>query len=73
MLDTRHRMPQLAGMAKVPFVSLETQQLDMGHVTVGAAAEACVRFGNHSAVPARFSIQPAGGSDDGAFSIQPSQ
>lgn len=64
---------QINGMAKFPFLSLETGCLDFDSVVVGQMAERCVRFGNHSMVPAHFSLVPAGGSGDGVFSIQPTQ
>jgi hypothetical protein len=64
---------QINGMAKFPFLSLESSCVDFGSVVVGQTADASVRFGNHSAVPAHFSLAAAGGSGDGAFSIQPTQ
>lgn len=60
-------------MAKFPYLSLEKRCLDMGNVTVGLTAKGAVRFGNHSAVPANFSVALIGGSDDGAISVQPMQ
>jgi hypothetical protein len=64
---------QINGMAKFPFLSLETSCLDFGSVVVGQTAEGSVRFGNLSAVPAHFRLDAVGGSGDGAFAIQPTQ
>lgn len=58
-------------MAKFPFLSLESDCVDMGDVVVGQTAEAFVRFGNHSPVPANFFLAAGPGSHDGAISVQP--
>lgn len=60
-------------MAKFPFLSIEQSCADFDDVVVGVTSESVVRFGNHSAVPANFTVTAAGGSADGAFSIQPMQ
>jgi hypothetical protein len=58
-------------MAKFPFLSLESDAIDMGAVVVGQTAEAFVRFGNHSPVPAAFSLSAGTGCRDGTISVHP--
>lgn len=58
-------------MAKFPFLSLESDCLDLGEVVVGQTAEAMVRFGNHSSVPAKFFLAAGPGSHDGTITVQP--
>lgn len=60
-------------MAKFPFLSLETDCVDLGDVVVGQTAEAFVRFGNHSQVPASFFLAAGPGSHDGAIIVQPAR
>lgn len=62
---------QVSGMAKFPFLSLEADCVDLGDVVVGQTAEAYIRFGNHSSVPANFFLAAGQGSHDGAISVQP--
>ena len=47
---------QMAGAGKVPYLSLEAASLDFGEVLLGKSSEASVRFGNHSQVPAHFTV-----------------
>jgi hypothetical protein len=58
-------------MAKLAFLSLERECIDCGSVVVGQTAEAFVRFGNHSPVPAAFAVTPSVGCQDGTLSVQP--
>lgn len=67
------RCPQVNGMAKFPFLSLESDCVDLGDVVIGQTAEACVRFGNHSPVPAHFFLAAGPGSHDGTIAVQPSR
>lgn len=60
-------------MAKFPFLSLESDCVDLGGVVVGQTAEAFVRFGNHSPVPAQFSVAAGLGCHDGTIRVQPTQ
>lgn len=48
---------------------------DFGEVRVGKSAERVLRFGNHSMVPANFSIVPEAqeAASDNVFSVQPSR
>lgn len=62
---------QVSGMAKFPFLSLESDCVEMGDVVVGQTAEAYVRFGNHSPVPANFFLAAGPGSHDGAITVHP--
>ncbi len=50
--------PQLAGAAKLPYLAIEPQTLDLGRVQVGRRATASVRIGNLSPVVARFRVEP---------------
>jgi hypothetical protein len=58
-------------MAKFPFLSMETNCVELGSVMVGQTSEAFIRFGNHSQVPANFFLAAGPGSHDGTISVQP--
>lgn len=58
-------------MAKYPYLSLEAGSVDFGCVLVGRCAEAAVRFGNHSPVPAHFTLERVSGCGDGTLGILP--
>lgn len=64
---------QVSGMAKFPFLSLETDCIDMGDVVVGQTVEAFVRFGNHSPVPGNFFLAAGPGSHDNTITVQPAR
>lgn len=59
-------------MAKFPYLSLEANEADMGAVIVGCSSHCELRFGNHSEVPANFSIY-SGERASGAFMVTPTQ
>jgi hypothetical protein len=46
----------MAGAGKFPYLSLDAPSVDFGEVLLGKSSEALVRFGNHSQVPAHFSV-----------------
>eukprot|EP00201_Polytomella_parva_P002062 CAMPEP_0175076276 /NCGR_PEP_ID=MMETSP0052_2-20121109/22612_1 /TAXON_ID=51329 ORGANISM="Polytomella parva, Strain SAG 63-3" /NCGR_SAMPLE_ID=MMETSP0052_2 /ASSEMBLY_ACC=CAM_ASM_000194 /LENGTH=531 /DNA_ID=CAMNT_0016345347 /DNA_START=36 /DNA_END=1628 /DNA_ORIENTATION=- len=53
---------QIRGIAKFPYLSLEQTTVDFGEVVVGSKVHRTIRFGNHSPVPANFSLVPAASS-----------
>jgi hypothetical protein len=66
--------PQVSGIGKFPYLSVEQAGVDFGPVVVGQRVERTVRFGNHSVVPANFSIaHDDEGANDGVFSVTPAR
>lgn len=64
---------QITGNGKFPYLSIETPSVDFGAMTVGTSRERMVRFGNHSAVAANFTVTHSTGAQDGVFHITPTQ
>ncbi|KAF5836871.1 hypothetical protein DUNSADRAFT_5310, partial [Dunaliella salina] len=65
----------VSGIAKFPYLSMEVTTADFGEVLVGKSAEHILRFGNHSMVPANFTIVPEGQDQatDNVYTIQPAR
>jgi hypothetical protein len=78
---------QLAGAAKLPYLTLESKSLDLGRVAVGRSASVQLRVGNHSPVAAKFTVAAedaagaaglpggggAAGADERVFEVTPSE
>ncbi len=66
--------PQISGIGKFPYLSVEQAGVDFGAVVVGQRVERLVRFGNHSVVPAHFAVtHDQAGPDDGVFTVGPAR
>ncbi|GIL85005.1 hypothetical protein Vretimale_9849 [Volvox reticuliferus] len=65
---------KISGIGKFPYLSVEQAGVDFGPVVVGQRVERVVRFGNHSMVPANFTVtHDPDGPDDGVFTLGPSR
>ncbi|EFJ47120.1 hypothetical protein VOLCADRAFT_92245 [Volvox carteri f. nagariensis] len=65
---------KISGIGKFPYLSVEQAGVDFGPVVVGQRVERVVRFGNHSMVPANFTVShDPEGPDDGVFTIGPTR
>ncbi len=63
--------PQINGIGKFPYLSIEHSTVDFGNVLVGRTVERTFKFGNHSVVDAHFSVTHEEGPDDGVFTVTP--
>ncbi|GLC34162.1 Cilia- and flagella-associated protein 65 [Pleodorina starrii] len=65
---------KISGIGKFPYLSVEQAGVDFGPVVVGQRVERMVRFGNHSMVPANFTVShDPDGPDDGVFTLGPAR
>ena len=66
--------PQIAGIGKFPYLTIEQPSVDFGNVLVGRSSDRVFRFGNHGVVNANFSVQhSAEGPEDGVFTVTPAR
>ncbi|MEW5306910.1 MAG: hypothetical protein WDW36_009343 [Sanguina aurantia] len=56
-----------------PTSVVKTPSIDFGPVVVGRSSERVIRCGNHSIVPAHFTILHSSGAQDGVFTVTPSK